>query len=162
MCCASGGAPVESLYRERQGRSLARGGDHGPDLVAEGKGERVIMQCKRYRNWKVRELALRDLYGAMHDAGTAGLCGDDRAGDRRGQGVVAGQADRDLGRRLRGAAGAGTAPASGQTMGRGPAPEEACPRCGRALVMRRNRTTGEAFLGCEGFPRCRYARPMRG
>lgn len=30
-----------------------------------------------------------------------------------------------------------------------------CPRCGSALVQRRNRRSGENFLGCSHFPRCR-------
>ena len=34
-----------------------------------------------------------------------------------------------------------------------------CPRCGQALVTpatRRGARTGESFLGCSAFPRCRY------
>jgi restriction system protein len=35
------------------------------------------------------------------------------------------------------------------------ASEPACPVCGTALVQRTNRRTGELFLGCSQFPRCR-------
>jgi len=31
----------------------------------------------------------------------------------------------------------------------------ACPRCGAPMVTRRNRSSGEEFLGCSGFPSCR-------
>lgn len=33
-----------------------------------------------------------------------------------------------------------------------------CPECDRELIKRRNRTTGEYFAGCRGYPRCRYTR----
>lgn len=36
----------------------------------------------------------------------------------------------------------------------------ACPRCGGAMVERRNRRTGERFLGCRRFPRCKGARSL--
>ena len=37
-----------------------------------------------------------------------------------------------------------------------PAPDAApCPRCGAALVQRINRSTGQRFLGCSNFPKCR-------
>jgi hypothetical protein len=32
-----------------------------------------------------------------------------------------------------------------------------CPRCRSELKERVNKTTGEAFWGCGGFPKCRYA-----
>ena len=39
-------------------------------------------------------------------------------------------------------------------------PRIACPRCGEAMVERVNRRTGERFLGCGRFPRCRGARSL--
>lgn len=33
-----------------------------------------------------------------------------------------------------------------------------CPRCGSALVVRHNRTTGHPFRGCTAWPECRYTR----
>jgi hypothetical protein len=36
----------------------------------------------------------------------------------------------------------------------------ACPRCGKDMVLRRNRN-GQAFLGCSQFPHCRGTRPWR-
>lgn len=35
------------------------------------------------------------------------------------------------------------------------ASSEKCPVCTRPMVMRRNRTNGQAFLGCSGYPTCR-------
>ncbi|NRA59808.1 MAG: NERD domain-containing protein [Psychrobium sp.] len=31
-----------------------------------------------------------------------------------------------------------------------------CPRCNSVLVERKNRKTGELFIGCSAFPKCRY------
>src|SRR5215216_262664 len=35
----------------------------------------------------------------------------------------------------------------------------ACPDCGSPMVSRRNRSTGEPFLGCTRFPACRGTLP---
>lgn len=35
-----------------------------------------------------------------------------------------------------------------------------CPRCGKELVERTNRTTGEKFLGCTSYPACKGTRPI--
>ena len=34
-----------------------------------------------------------------------------------------------------------------------------CPTCGDKLVLRHNRTTGEAFFGCSRYPLCKGTRP---
>jgi len=34
--------------------------------------------------------------------------------------------------------------------------KNSCPRCGSELVERKNKNTGEAFIGCSSFPKCRY------
>jgi len=34
--------------------------------------------------------------------------------------------------------------------------QQLCPRCDSSLVARKNRKTGEGFLGCSRFPKCRY------
>ena len=35
-----------------------------------------------------------------------------------------------------------------------------CPRCGAEMVGRTNRRSGEQFLGCRRYPRCRGTRPL--
>lgn len=39
---------------------------------------------------------------------------------------------------------------------------ERCPSCERRLVVRTNRQTGDAFIGCSGYPRCRFTEPLIG
>jgi restriction system protein len=36
-----------------------------------------------------------------------------------------------------------------------------CGQCGSELLVRRNRSTGEAFYGCARYPSCRFTRPMK-
>jgi DNA helicase-4 len=35
-----------------------------------------------------------------------------------------------------------------------------CPECGSFLVVRRNRRDNSEFLGCQGYPRCRYTQDL--
>jgi hypothetical protein len=40
-----------------------------------------------------------------------------------------------------------------------------CPRCGKRLVLRvarKGKSTGDAFLGCSGYPKCRFTKPVSG
>ena len=37
---------------------------------------------------------------------------------------------------------------------------EVCPRCGAVMVERTNKRSGERFLGCRRYPRCKGARPL--
>ena len=39
--------------------------------------------------------------------------------------------------------------------------EEKCPKCTKPMVMRRNRTNGQAFLGCTGWPTCTGTRNLQ-
>lgn len=37
---------------------------------------------------------------------------------------------------------------------------ETCPKCQRSMRVQANRLTGEAFLGCTGFPDCKGTRKV--
>jgi ssDNA-binding Zn-finger/Zn-ribbon topoisomerase 1 len=34
-----------------------------------------------------------------------------------------------------------------------------CTQCGGKLVRRKNRATGETFLGCSNYPKCKFTQP---
>ena len=36
---------------------------------------------------------------------------------------------------------------------------ESCPLCDSRLVLRHNRTSGDAFVGCTAFPGCKFSEP---
>jgi len=35
-----------------------------------------------------------------------------------------------------------------------------CPRCGEPLTVRKNRRDGTLFLGCDGYPSCRFTEEL--
>lgn len=35
-----------------------------------------------------------------------------------------------------------------------------CPKCGKELVERVNKKTGEIFMGCTGFPVCKFSKSV--
>ncbi len=137
-------------------------GDHGVDLMVERAGERAIVQCKRFRGRTVGEPVLRDLYGAMYDAGadraflvTTGQLTRPAAEWIQGKPIEVWDGEALAQAPLRRPARRRPAP---------PAPAAAlrplCPQCGKELVHRRDPHTGEHYLGCPNYPACRYARPM--
>ena len=162
-------------------------GDHGVDLVAKKPTELAIIQCKNYRAWSVGEPVLRDLFGAMHDFGadraylvTTGRVTQAAARWVEGKPIEIWDGERVahlskkaavakdpkpkvapmLGRQQIEQAAGDVPPAGEPAMG---APEKAvptCPKCGSTLVKRRNRSTGESFLACPGYPACRYTQQI--
>ena len=38
--------------------------------------------------------------------------------------------------------------------------KKSCPRCARRLVVRRNKETGDKFLGCSQWPKCGHSEPL--
>lgn len=37
---------------------------------------------------------------------------------------------------------------------------KACPKCGALLTIKRNRETGEEYIGCTSFPSCNHTEPL--
>ncbi|MBI4319710.1 MAG: restriction endonuclease [Chloroflexi bacterium] len=156
-------------------------GDHGVDLVAEKPGEIAVIQCKKYKSWSVGEPVLRDLFGAMHDFGakqaylvTTGQITRPAKSWADGKPIVIWDGDYlarlslQMAHKGRPAKMDGLKPSSpdGSSMitavlsNETPNPSIStapmCPKCGSVLVERRNRSTGETFLGCPKYPACRY------
>ena len=180
---------VGEAYR-RRGHAVrenrSAGPDGGIDLVLERGGERVLVQCKRWRA-DVGVAVVRELLGAVVAAGasrgivvtTAGFTRPARefaAANRielvDGEALVrlVGEVARDA-----------PAPDSPPTASIEPAidppsggvhagapeprapPGPRCSRCGGSMVRRtarRGRNAGHAFLGCAGSPACRGTLPL--
>lgn len=150
---------------ERQGYQVANtgggGADGGVDLLLTKGQETTLVQCKHWRAQKVGVTTVRELYGVMAARGAArGIVVS--AGDftpdalefvkGRNIALVGGRA---LSEMLRSATVIGTST---------PVPSApSCPRCGARMVRRvarQGRSAGEAFWGCETFPRCRATAPV--
>lgn len=159
-------------------RLTGTSGDHGVDLIAEKQDEVAVIQCKNYRVWSVGEPVLRDLFGAMHDFGAkrAYLVTSGRL-TRAATDWVTGKPidiwDGEFLARLS----LRSAPKVNQTanqidtqkenleaiiLSKSTAIGPACPKCGSTLVERRNRSTGESFLACPNYSKCRHTQPIGG
>jgi restriction system protein len=149
-------------------KTTALSGDHGVDLVAKRDGEKVVIQCKRYCDTAVGEPTLRDLYGTMqHESAdraylvTTGYLTPAAISWTRGKPIEIwdGRHLGNMGFAAGTRAMSDLAP-SAQDDSTADALSPRCPRCELRLVEKRNRRTGEIFLGCPSFPECRYTRPV--
>jgi restriction system protein len=135
------------------------GADGGVDLVLTKGAETTLVQCKQWRAQRVGVTTVRELYGVMAAKGAA-----------RGIVVSAAEFTPDA---LEFARGRNIDLVNGSTlkeMLRGAtrnsqrsAAEPTCPSCGGRMVRRvarQGRNVGQAFWGCEKFPRCRQTLPV--
>jgi restriction system protein len=147
-------------------RHIGGQGDHGIDLFAEKDRELVVVQCKRFTGRRtVGEPQIRDVFGAMHAERaaraiviTAGYFTAEAHDWAKGKPIELWDIDRIIKLRPAGvtAAVANMAPIAEVTEA-----DVRCGQCGGELLVRRNRSTGEAFYGCARYPRCRFTRPMK-
>lgn len=143
------------------------GADGGIDLILRRNGRRTLVQCKQWRRQKVPVNVVREMYGllAHHQAdevkiACSGGYTDDAARFAEGKPIQLISGD-ELLRMIR-TVQAAVAPASPHVAWveriAPTATSDACPRCGGPMVERRNRSNGQAFRGCSGFPACRGVR----
>ena len=162
---------VEEAFRLR-GYSVRRIGGDGPDggvdLVLDRGAEKVLVQCKQWRAFKVGVNVVRELYGVMAAQGaasgivvTSGNFTHDAIEFASGRNVrlIAGPELRELIRDARAAkplpAGITNRPSTTSSVLPG------CPRCGSPMVKRqatRGANAGQEFYGCSRYPACRGTR----
>lgn len=132
--------------------------DGGIDLIVERQGERIGVQCKHWKSWTVGVKVVREMIGAMADAGLK-------------KGIIVSLNPysidaRELARRhnievvdedcvvnlLKYLDQREVQAILGDTT-------KICPKCEREMVMRtatKGRNEGGQFWGCSGYPRCRF------
>lgn len=165
-----------------QGYSVAEtgggGADGGIDLMLTKGSEKVLVQCKQWKAYRVGVAVVRELYGVMAAKGaaggfvvTSGRFTEDAIAFAAGRNIklIDGERLRAMIRQARQAAPRRVEPAverSSQGQGRSPEPEAAspaCPVCSRPMVKRsarRGANVGGEFWGCSAFPSCRGTRPV--
>lgn len=147
-----------------------RGGanpDGGIDLVLEKGGERIAVQCKQWKNWKLGVKPVREFLGAMTDA-------------RISQGIVVTLSNSTSeARELADKHGIELLTEGGLTrmlLVSGVWQDEQvlaileditkhCPKCGRPMVLRtasKGPNPGSRFWGCSTYPQCRQTMPVAG
>ena len=164
---------VAEVYRQRgyQVDEVGGGGaDGGVDLRLRRDGTTAIVQCKRWRTYKVGVKPVRELFGVMtaEEAGraifiTSGVYTDEalRFAEGKPLELVDGAQLAEMLRRfqscLRQAVAPSVIPASPPTQSVPPAAAPArpkCPRCGSDMVLRRAKKgahAGREFWGCSTY-----------
>ena len=175
-------ALVGESYR-RQGYSVEEtgggGADGGIDLVLRGKGQKILVQCKQWRSFKVGVKVVREMYGIMVAERadrvivvTSGVYTQESYGFARGKPIelIDGKALVQLIRAVKGETVVAPNAASAQTAQTAPAKilniqmaasdaaAPACPKCGSPMVIRTARkgsNAGGQFWGCPKYPACK-------
>lgn len=167
---------LAEVYRQ-DGYSVEECGGNGPDggvdlRLSRGQ-ERVLVQCKHWKSWKVGAPVVRELYGVQMAEGadkailiTSGRISREASEFAEGKPMELVSGDdllvllRRFQRRLAVSLGQpvpeATVPAF-QTVSTAPA----CPRCGEGMLIRvakKGANSGGEFWGCCRFPSCKGTR----
>ena len=161
---------IAEFYRRKGATVTSLGGsmaDGGVDLnVIYPAGERLIVQCKHWKNRHVGVKPLRELWGVLDDEKadgatfvTSGSYTADALAFARGKQLelIDGAKLRAMMAELK-----GTPPAAPVAEPVQSASNPLCPRCESPMVLRtarRGANTGEQFWGCSTFPKCQATRP---
>ena len=151
-------------------------GDGGVDIVLNGHGETVLVQCKQWKAWKVGVSVVRELLGVVVSRGaTKGIIVTSGRFTREAVSFADNSAEielvdggqlTDMIRSVQGMA--ASLPATRQ-MTAVPLPPPlapstpACPKCGNRMVLRtatRGVTAGSNFWGCYRYPACHGTRSI--
>jgi restriction system protein len=165
---------VGELVRRQNYLVKERGGfqaDGGVDMIAEGRGGRIVIQCKQWRSRAVSESQVKELYATVKAErfreGWLVTCGhftDNAKGWAKGKELrlIDGTALVDLlGGRFpvqvtTGASGSPLATTAAAVQSLPAAANPQCPECGRLMRRQTNSTDQSLFWGCTGFPDCRF------
>ena len=173
-------ALVGDAYR-RQGYMVEEtgggGADGGIDLLLRGRGQKVIVQCKQWKTFKVGVKIVREMYGIMVAERAdrviivaSGTYTQEAQSFARGKPIdlIDGKALVQLIQDVKGQPGAVPAPAVPAPSFVSRAPQKtlnvhtqaahACPRCGATMVLRTARkgiNAGNPFWGCSRYPACK-------
>ena len=162
---------MAEFYRRKGATVTPRGGpiaDGGVDLnLTYPTGERLIVQCKHWKNRHVGVKPLRELWGVLDDERadgaifvTSGSFTADALAFARGK-----QLELVDGQKLRGMmADVKHSQAGASVVEPAPTPRAPmCPRCRSSMVLRtakRGPNAGERFWGCTTYPKCQGTRPV--
>jgi hypothetical protein len=135
--------------------------DDGIDLIAEKSGERMAVQCKHWKSWRVGVRNVRELLGALSAAGISkgvlvtlhGYTNEAREFAAK-HGIVF-LDERKLVEMLK----AVDAHYDPELLSIFQDHRKVCPKCEKEMVLRtatRGTNAGGQFWGCSGYPRCRF------
>jgi restriction system protein len=156
---------VGEAYR-RQGFQVQELGGSGPDggadLALTKKGEKILVQCKQWKAYKVGVQPVRELLGVMVGMGasggivvTSGEFTRDALNFARNNNIqlVEGSTLHELTKELKGSE---VRPVSAPS-------SPICQKCGSPMVIRtakKGAMAGRQFWGCARYPACRNTMPL--
>ncbi len=171
-------------YYRRKGYEVKGLGGNGPDggidlIATNSNGEKIIIQCKHWRAFKVPVQIVREVYGVMVDNAASGAAvitsgsftrdAEDFVVNKPIE-LIDGKALAKLISEVKIAAPAPmpaaaikSAPHQRQAVLVQTNPPPLCPHCKKEMVLREARPQYAApgkFWGCANFPRCRYTAPF--
>ncbi|MCC8487996.1 restriction endonuclease [Xanthomonas campestris pv. raphani] len=177
---AGGWRQFELLVGEafrRQGYSVEEtglgGADGGIDLILRKDGRRTLVQCKQWKRQQVGVSVVREMFGLLahhqaHAVKIACIGTYTKDAERFAHGkpieLIGGEHLLEMIQAVRQQATTQPTPqaarvepvfTSTESTASATIATPSCPRCGSALVQRKNRRTSEHFLGCSQFPKCR-------
>ncbi|WDJ98194.1 restriction endonuclease [Xanthomonas campestris pv. incanae] len=177
---AGGWRQFEQLVGEafrRQGYSVEvtglGGPDGGIDLILRKEGRRTLVQCKQWQRQQVGVSVVREMFGllAHHQAHAVKIVcigtytkDAERFAEGKPIELIGGEQLLEMIEAVQQQATARPTVTSARIEPVFASPDSitsaavaipSCPRCSSALVQRTNRRTGESFLGCIQFPKCR-------
>lgn len=149
------------------------GADSGIDLRLSRQGEKTLVQCKRWKVFKVGVKPIREFFGVMTSEGvdqgvfvSSGIYTKEamRFAEGKPLELIDGAQFAEMAKAVQ-AHGRLQKATMAVTPLEDTTPERpACPTCGKPMVLRRAKTgknAGQNFWGCSRFPQCRGTRsPM--
>jgi restriction system protein len=149
-------------YRVRE--NLTLGPDGGVDVSLEKDGQLHLVQCKQWKSQKVGVKVVREMYGVMVDQGAASViivCSGmftqeaKNFADSKPIDLIDGPQLTALIAGIQ----VGSVDVAAPVQAQPSTVSSSCPKCGSELIMRtarRGSNAGNQFMGCSGFPKCRY------
>jgi restriction system protein len=154
-------------YKVRE--NLTAGPDGGVDLQLEKDGQLHLVQCKQWKAQKVGVSIVREMYGVMvaHNASSvmivsSGIFTQEAQNFAHGKPIdlIDGIQLNRLVSSVQVSGSEARFEANAEVKSQ---PSTACPQCGQKLVTRtarRGSNAGGQFLGCSGYPKCKYTRDI--
>jgi len=149
------------------------GADGGIDLRLRRMGETTLVQCKRWKVFKVGVKPIREFIGVMASEGvnrgifvSSGIYTNEtlRFADGKPLELIDGAQFAEMAKQFQAHGISKEVASPGIFLADTTPNRPECPTCGKQMVLRRAKTgknAGQEFWGCSGFPQCRGTLSMK-